>query len=431
VTPADALPPDEESAPPSLGRTREELADYLLEIGATLAAYGCPSYRLEDVIREVAAIEGHRAEPFALPTGLFLRVTPKGSSLGDVQSRAPEVHRMKRLWAGAIDLGRLTEVDRIFNEVAARRLEIHRARVAIREVVSRPPRYGALAMWCASVVLSATAAVSFRGLFVDVAASAVAGGVVGATGLALSRRASARLLFDFLAAFLVTLVAWSALRVAPWASPEVIVLSGAISLFPGMVLTTGVAEITQKNLVSGGARMMEALVTLLLLSFGVALAAGLGDLAHVKLPPSTERVGLGLPAQLVALFAASTSFAVLFQVPRRDYWTAVASGAMGWIVSTTTARHLPNHISAFLSAFAVSMLANLLARRTSRPAQLFQLPGMMLLVPGSFGFLSFSDFLRGDVVHGVARAFSMMLVGVGLVIGLLLANALLPARKLL
>ena len=100
-------------------------------------------------------------------------------------------------------------------------------------------------------------------------------------------------------------------------------------------------------------------------------------------------------------------------------------------MSTFAARHLPSHISAFLSAFAVSMLANGLARRTSRPAQLFQLPGMMLLVPGSFGFLSFSDFLRGDVVHGVSRAFSMMLVGVALVIGLLLANAVLPARKLL
>ena len=58
-------------------RSREELADYLLDIGATLASYGCPSYRLEDVIRAIAEAEGFRAEPFALPTGLFLRVTPQ------------------------------------------------------------------------------------------------------------------------------------------------------------------------------------------------------------------------------------------------------------------------------------------------------------------------------------------------------------------
>ncbi len=30
-----------------------EFADYLLEIGGTLVSYGCPSYRLEEVIRVV------------------------------------------------------------------------------------------------------------------------------------------------------------------------------------------------------------------------------------------------------------------------------------------------------------------------------------------------------------------------------------------
>jgi uncharacterized membrane protein YjjP (DUF1212 family) len=78
-------------------RSREELADYLLDIGATLASYGCPSYRLEDVIRAVAEAEGFRAEPFALPTGLFLRVTPKVAPA----EPQPEVNRMTRVsdWA--------------------------------------------------------------------------------------------------------------------------------------------------------------------------------------------------------------------------------------------------------------------------------------------------------------------------------------------
>jgi uncharacterized membrane protein YjjP (DUF1212 family) len=42
-----------------------ELADYLLEIGGTLVSYGCPSYRLEEVIRVVAEIEGYSAQAFA------------------------------------------------------------------------------------------------------------------------------------------------------------------------------------------------------------------------------------------------------------------------------------------------------------------------------------------------------------------------------
>lgn len=422
---------DDERPPPSLGRSREELADYLLDIGATLAACGCPSYRVEDVIRAVAEREGQRAEPFALPTGLFLRVTPRESSLGDVSARAPEVHRMKRLWPSGVDLGRLAEVDEIFNAVAERELDIHEARVRIRDVVGRAPLYGAGAAFAATVLVSASAAVFFRGRPADVLASSVAGVAVALIALVASRRSVTRLLVDFFAACAATAVAWSAARLSAQVSPEIVVLAGAISLFPGMTFTTGVAEIAQKNLVSGGARFMEALVTLLLLAFGVALAAGVGEVVHVALPTPPPRYVPPLGATVGALVVASAAFGVLFQVPRRFFWSVFASGATGFVVSTAAARALPSHVAAFLSAFAVSALANVLARRTSRPAQVFQLPGMMLLVPGSFGFLSVSDFLRGEVLSGVSRAFTMMLVGAALVLGVLVANALIAPRKLL
>src|ERR1700730_17773567 len=101
---------DDAPTPSGRARSREELADYLIEIGATLAAYGCPSYRLEDVIRLIADIEGLRADPFALPTGLFLRVTAKDGS-------GPQVNRMTRVNDWGVDLSRLTQVDEIFNDV--------------------------------------------------------------------------------------------------------------------------------------------------------------------------------------------------------------------------------------------------------------------------------------------------------------------------
>lgn len=98
---------DDEPTPSARVRSREDLADYLLDIGATLAAYGCPSYRLEDVIRLIADVEGHRADPFALPTGLFLRVTAKDgrhshsstatSATSPTRPAAPTSERRQRL----------------------------------------------------------------------------------------------------------------------------------------------------------------------------------------------------------------------------------------------------------------------------------------------------------------------------------------------
>jgi uncharacterized membrane protein YjjP (DUF1212 family) len=416
--------------PSARHRSREELADYLLDIGATLASYGCPSYRLEDVIRQVAETEGYRAEPFALPTGLFLRVTPKERS----EVAVPEVHRMTRLSEWGVDLDRLTTVDAIFNDVAHRRATIEQARVRIREVVSRPPLWSPALVWAATTVASGAAAVFFRGTMVDVLVASLVGAVVGGSRVALGRKPEQRLLSDFMGGLFAAMCAWLATRVWPTASPEVIVLAGAISLFPGMTFTTGLAEVAQKNLVSGGARLMESAVTLLLILFGVALVAGFQKMAGVTLPPlSAVRPGLELPYQAIALVVSSIAFGILFQVPRRYMWTALVSGATGYAVTALAVRHIPEapHVAAFCAALAVCVLANGFARVMDRPAQLFQLPGMILLVPGSFGFVSLGDLLAKKPEAGVQEAFTMALVGAALVIGVLVANVVMPARKLL
>ena len=416
--------------PSARHRSREELADYLLDIGATLASYGCPSYRLEDVIRLVAETEGYRAEPFALPTGLFLRVVPREKGPVPV----PEVHRMTRVSDWGVDLDRLTMVDAIFNDVALRRATIEQARARIREVVIRPPLWSPAMVWAATTVASGAAAVFFRGSVIDVLVASIVGAAVGGSRIALGRRPEQRLLSDFMGGLFAAMCAWLATRVWPAASPEVIVLAGAISLFPGMTFTTGLAEVAQKNLVSGGARLMESAVTLLLILFGVALVAGFQKMAGVALPATDiARPGLTLPYQAVALVVSSVAFGVLFQVPRRYMWSALVSGATGYAVTALAMRHIPEapHVAAFCAALAVCVLANALARIMDRPAQLFQLPGMILLVPGSFGFVSLGDLLAKKPEAGVQEGFTMALVGAALVIGVLVANVVLPARKLL
>ncbi len=55
---------------------------------------------------------------------------------------------------------------------------------------------------------------------------------------------------------------------------------------------------------------------------------------------------------------------------------------------------------------------------------------MMLLVPGTFGFLAVSALARGEI-EGAARAVEVLLVAGGLVIGVIGANAVVPPRKIL
>jgi uncharacterized membrane protein YjjB (DUF3815 family) len=176
---------------------------------------------------------------------------------------------------------------------------------------------------------------------------------------------------------------------------------------------------------------MEAFVAFLLILFGIAAAISAESFLATKLGPAAARDPFGWPVQIGAMLAAAGAFAVLFVMPKRYAWAAIVSASIGWVATSLGTRHLPPHVAAFGAALAVCLFSNGAARVTQRPAQLFQLPGMMLLVPGSVGFLSLEDFLRGDFASGQAKGFTMLLIAGGIVTGVLLANVVLPAKKLL
>jgi uncharacterized membrane protein YjjP (DUF1212 family) len=410
-------PPEENRLGPA------ELADYLLELGGALLSYGCTTYRVEQVVRAVARVEGYQAEAFGIPTGLFVALRGRGVE--------GQVVRMIRVEEWGVNLARLAAVDGIFNDVAARKLTIEDARAQLHDLDRTAPGYAPVVKWLATAAACGAAAVFFRGGMPEVLLSALAGALVGFMAWSLAHVRSGRFLVDFLGALFAALFAWGCTHFRHDLSREVLVLSAVIPLVPGMTLTTGLAELAQKNLVSGSARCMEAFVTFLSILFGIALAIGAEKIAGGSVGTAPARQGLSLGYQCGALLCASLAFAVLFSAPRRYAWAAVLSGAIGYAATALGTRHLPGHVAAFAAALAICVYANGCARAMRRPAQLFQLPGMMLLVPGSFGFLSLEDFLRGDFLNGAAKGFDMLLIAGGIVTGVLLANVVMPARKLL
>ncbi len=399
-----------------------EFAEYLLEIGGDLLSYGCPTHRLEEVIRVVGRLEGYQAEAFAVPTGLFLSVREEG--------REP-ILRMVRVKDWGVDLERLAIVDRIFNDVAEHKVKLGEARRRLHDLADRPPPYPTWLRWAASAGAAGAAAVFFRGGTGEVACAALGGLVLAAVGSFVRRVPSARLLGDFLGASIAAFLAWTVTSFDASLSREVIVLSVVILLVPGMALTTGLSELANKNLVSGAAKVMEAFVVFLSLLLGIALVVGIEHLAGGIRGGTPPREGLSLAWQVPALLVASLAFGVLFFVPRRFLLQAMTAGAIGWIATALGTRYLPGHMAAFLSSLILCLFANAFARITNRPAQIVQVPGIILLVPGSFGFLSLEAFLRGEFLGGAAKAFEMFLIGGALMTGILVANVILPAKKIL
>lgn len=210
----------------------------------------------------------------------------------------------------------------------------------------------------------------------------------------------------------------------------IVTLASLIVLVPGLTVTVAIRELATRNLVAGTARLTGAVLVFFQLGFGVALGWQIARL----LPAPTVFTGVQpLPGWTIAaaLFIAPLTFAVLFRARPQDFkwimlacWLAFAGARLG-------AYLLGPELGVFIGAAIVGAGANAYARWLDHPSAIPLVPGMMMLVPGSVGFGSLAKFLEKDILSGVGTAFSMILVAVALVTGLLVANVIVPPRKIL
>jgi uncharacterized membrane protein YjjB (DUF3815 family) len=75
----------------------------------------------------------------------------------------------------------------------------------------------------------------------------------------------------------------------------------------------------------------------------------------------------------------------------------------------------------------VSAGSNLAARYFRRSAMVTQVPGLLILVPGSIGFRSVTSLLGQQTEVGIATAFRVGIVGISLAAGLLAGNVVTRA----
>jgi uncharacterized membrane protein YjjB (DUF3815 family) len=134
-------------------------------------------------------------------------------------------------------------------------------------------------------------------------------------------------------------------------------------------------------------------------------------------------------AQWVALAVASVGVAVVVKARLRDFgWIAVAC-VVGFVGSRAGGAWLGVEMGVLVGALALGVMSNIYARWLERPAQVVQVPAVLLLVPGSMGFRAMASLLDRNTLSGVETLFAMFVVAIAIVAGLLVANAIVSPRR--
>jgi uncharacterized membrane protein YjjP (DUF1212 family) len=396
---------------------------FVVELARRLHEYGTAAPRLEDVINLVSARLGLSCNVLSTPTSIVM-------SFSDLTSDEDlaEITQVVRLDPGSVDLKRLCQVDEIADQVIDGRLDLAAGRRKLREFrASERSANRVIAVAAYAISAAAIAAVLHAG-WIGVATAGLIGALIGVVYIVSLHRPNVANASEAISALVATSIATLvAAYVAPIAVRSVIIAS-LIVLMPGMTLSTAVRELSSQHLISGTARSMGAVATLLKLAFGALAASQLCALAGI-VPSSEAEAAVPSWTEWVAVLAAGLAFSALFRAPRRYVPVVVASVMLGYICAQVGTAKVAPAFGVFLGSLVVGAASNVFARFAQRPGALVREPGIILLVPGSVGFRTLSFVFERDVLLGLDTAITLVTLLVSIVAGLLFGDLLVPPRR--
>jgi uncharacterized membrane protein YjjP (DUF1212 family) len=418
MTPTPAEP---QRQAPSTGPERPPFrakVELLATLGKSLHEVGLPAHLLEDALSETAARFAVPVQAFSMPTGLWMWI--------DDGEAAPATV-MLRVDPGQVHLERLDKLETITGQLSHGTLSPADAKRRIDELMNAPPRWGKLATVLAYLLSAAAFSVFFGGGMQEVVTGMCVGLAVGCLSIVFQHRRASRRMFELTAATAAAAIANAAHTAGDSLVDWIPLAAGLIILLPGLALVDAIEELAHGHLTSGSARLAGVGVVLLALTFGTVLGLTLVPLGALE--PPTQVVdpmpGWFLAPALVAVAVGST---IRFRGRAADIGIILVASTIALVGSRLGKAWLGEFAGPFVAALVLGLSANVFSRAFKRPAQMFTLPGLALLVPGSFGVQSMSALLNEHTLLGVDTAFHMVLAAMALVTGLLVSNAMMRER---
>ncbi|HYO42866.1 MAG TPA: threonine/serine exporter family protein [Candidatus Limnocylindrales bacterium] len=379
-------------------------------VGMLLLASGAQTSEVEDSIRNLASDLGLAGVQAGV---LYSSIQLSYVEPGDLRPTTIVQMASDR----ASDFRRLSDVASVLRRVASGRLDLDGAEAEVARI-ERDVRRGPLLLALLAPAISSSAlAILFGGSVVDALATFVIALLVQPF-VAWLRRTGLPPFFSLLlgalaATLLVAVAAWSGVSV----EPGLLMTASLIQFLPGGALLAGVRDLIDQSMVSGTARLSEAL----LIGAGVASGAllGINLAANVGVSLTIESAGQRSWDPIVALLAVAVAVVAYgYQISVPPFalpWVGLL-GAAAWTVYALLG-YSPE-VGTFTAAFLVGVAGRMLARQFKAPAALWVVPAILPLLPGLalvVALLAEGDLQRfGGIWNAILIAFGL---GVGVAAG--------------
>jgi uncharacterized membrane protein YjjP (DUF1212 family) len=391
--------------------------EFLSAMAAALSRYGETADSLESGLQACARELGVEVAFFSVPTAVFAAYG-HGAAMHTVLLHTRD---------SAIDLQALSLLDETLLDVTRGRKSAAQGLAEVRLITASPPSFPWYMLVLAAGLGAAAISVFLGGGVRELTAAIPVGLAVGALSVLARRVQRLTSLVELLAGFLAAALTLALGHVLPHFQLATVVLAGLILLLPGLSITLGVSELAARHLVSGSARLAGATVSLVSLGLGVAVGYAIFTRLGWVPPAGPGRQVAGQWLTLAAVLASSGALLIVTNSRPRDIWVVLCAVGVAVYGARLGAWLLGPTVGVVVASLLLGLGSNVYSRLTNRPAVVPLVPGLAALVPGALGFRGISAFLR-DATGSLQILAAVLVIAAGLVVGLLVADATLPAR---
>jgi uncharacterized membrane protein YjjP (DUF1212 family) len=390
---------------------------FVTKFGRVLHAVGSPAHTLESTMQDMCRLFDIKGNIVSLPTAIF-------SSFSYEDEEITKIHRVEPV---GVDLGKLSQVDLIAQEVIQGQISYEEGSQKLDEVMEAADPYSNSVRVICFLLTAAGFLVLFGGTWGDLVAAMLIGLLMGCLSLLRPLGLVAQLI-ETIVAVIASLATYLLAKFVPDLNVAIIILSGLIIFMPGLNITIAISEIATHNLTSGTSRLVGGIMILLKLTFGVFIGSKIATWFHY---PSININFSHMPSWLPIITLPLTALmsTVNFKAQRSDWKWVTFAGIFGYCCSKLGSFYLGPELGIFFGGACVGSAANIFARLQNRPSSIFQFPGIILLVPGSIGYRSISFMFERDVLGGLDTAFTMVTLVLSLVVGVFVGNTFIKPRS--
>lgn len=126
---------------------------------------------------------------------------------------------------------------------------------------------------------------------------------------------------------------------------------------------------------------------------------------------------------IICSFIATATFGIIFNAPKNMLFHCGVVGAIGWIIYFAfTNQGVDSVPASFAGSFIIAIVAHLYARRFKKPMLIFNVAGIIPLVPGGMAYNTMRHIVENDYLLGVEFAVKTSLITGAIVMGLVFAE---------